>query len=154
MLIFERLPRPSKIDFCGQHGPNMSQLAPQDGPKLGQKWCQNRSGGLMGPHGGAHGGPWTPMGPLQSRYWLDFGSVFGRFLINFVMIFGRCLVATGCILCICSITQHTLLLHVGGGGHQAARPECGQLLLSRLLFGLLLFGSANLFVCCCYQHCL
>ena len=44
-----------------------------------------------------------------------------RFQLVADAIFGRWLVAIGCILCICSITQHTLLLHVGGGGRRQGR---------------------------------
>ena len=54
------------------------QLAPQNGPKLDQNWCQNRSGFFQRPHQA----PWTWMDPLRNQFWSDFGLIWGGFLVD------------------------------------------------------------------------
>ena len=53
-------------------------------PKLGQKWCRNRSRRPMGPHGP----PWSPSEPSLDRFWVDFGLIFYSFLIVFLSLVG------------------------------------------------------------------
>ena len=89
MLLFKRLPGPLKINFNGQHGPNMTPTGPPRWPQVGPKMVPKSVWG-------AHGAPWRPMGPhgappepVLARFWTGFD----RFLMNFVAIFGRYVVA-------------------------------------------------------------
>ena len=72
MVVFEGLQDPLKINFSTNMAATCPQLGPQHAPKLGKKWCRNRSRHLMGPHEGAHGPPWIPKEPSL----IDFGLLF------------------------------------------------------------------------------
>jgi len=82
IIVFESLQDPLKIDFSANMAATCPQLGPQHAPKLGPKWCQNRSWRPMGPHGP----PWSPSEPSLDRIWLDFGTIFDRFWVDFVLI--------------------------------------------------------------------
>ena len=82
IIVFESLQDPLKIDFSANMAATCPQLGPQHAPKLGPKWCQNRSSRPMGPHGP----PWSPSEPSLDRIWLDFGTIFDRFWVDFVLI--------------------------------------------------------------------
>ena len=82
MVVFEGLQDPLKIDFSTNMAATCPQLGPQHAPKLGPKWCRNRSRRPMGPHGP----PWSPSEPSLDRIWLDFGTIFDRFWVDFVLI--------------------------------------------------------------------
>ena len=64
--------------------PTWPDLGPQDGPKLGPKWDQNRTKKGFG----SDVGSWTDFGPILDRFGVDFGTILGRFLIDFGTIFG------------------------------------------------------------------
>ena len=68
MVVFEGLQDPLKIYFSTNMAATCPQLGAQRAPKLGQKWCQNRSRRPMGPHGP----PWSPSEPSLDRFWVDF----------------------------------------------------------------------------------
>ena len=82
IIVFESLQDPLKINFSANMAATCPQLGPQHAPKLGPKWCQNRSWRPMGPHGP----PWSPSEPSLDRIWLDFGTIFDRFWVDFVLI--------------------------------------------------------------------
>ena len=82
IVVFEGLQDPLKIDFSANMAATCPQLGPQHAPKLGPKWCRNRSRRPMGPHGP----PWSPSEPSLDRIWLDFGTIFDRFWVDFVLI--------------------------------------------------------------------
>ena len=77
IVVFEGLRDPLKINFSANMAATCPQLGPQHAPKLGPKWCRNRSRRPMGPHGA----------PLN-QVWIDFGLIFDRFWVDFLLIFG------------------------------------------------------------------
>ena len=74
IAFFGCLLEPQKIDFCANMAATWPDLGPQDGPKLGPKWCQNRSRRLTRPHGA----PMDLYGPSPNRFWIDFGTILDR----------------------------------------------------------------------------
>ena len=70
-VYFEGLQDPLKIDFSTNMAATCPQLGPQHAPKLGPKWCRNRSRRPMGPHGP----PWSPSEPSLDRFWVDFALI-------------------------------------------------------------------------------
>ena len=68
IVVFEGLQDPLKIDFSANMAATCPQLGTQHAPKLGPKWCRNRSRRPMGPHGP----PWSPSEPSSDRFWVDF----------------------------------------------------------------------------------
>ena len=52
LVVFARPPGPPKIDLMANMAPTWPQLGPQDGPKLGLKWRQNRTRNGLGSEGG------------------------------------------------------------------------------------------------------
>ena len=89
IVVFEGLQDPLKIDFSTNMAATCPQLGPQHAPKLGPKWCRNRSRRPMGPHGP----PWSPSEQSLDRFWVDFWSILGWFWVDFLLIFGCCFVA-------------------------------------------------------------
>ena len=91
IVVFEGLQDPLKIDFSANMAATCPQLGPQHAPKLGPKWCRNRSRRPMGPQG-PHGAPlnqvWIDFGLIFDRFWIDFGLMF---FIDFWLIFCRLL---------------------------------------------------------------
>ena len=85
IVVFEGLQDPLKIDFSTNMAATCPQLGPQHAPKLGPKWCRNRSRRPMGPHGP----PWNPSAPSLDRFWIDFDW----FWVDFLLIFGCFFVA-------------------------------------------------------------
>ena len=84
IIVFESLQDPLKINFSANMAATCPQLGPQHAPKLGPKWCQNRSRRPMGPHGA----PMDPHGTPPNRFWIDFGLILGRFWIDFMLMSG------------------------------------------------------------------
>ena len=84
IAVFGCLLEPQKIDFCVNMAATWPDLGPQNGTKLGPKWCQNRSRRPMGPHGA----PMDPHGTPPNRFWIDFGLILGRFWIDLMMMLG------------------------------------------------------------------
>ena len=97
IIVFESLQDPLKINFSANMAATCPQLGPQHAPKLGPKWCQNRSSRPMGPHGP----PWSPSEPSLDRIWLDFGTIFDRFWVDFVLILYYFLLFLSLVGCIC-----------------------------------------------------
>ena len=65
--------------------PTWPQLGPQDGPKLGLKWRQNRTKNDLG----SEGGPRTDFGPILDPFGTDFGPIWDRFGTDFGLILAR-----------------------------------------------------------------
>ena len=93
IIVFESLQDPLKINFSANMAATCPQLGPQHAPKLGPKWCQNRSWRPMG----THGRPWSPSEPSLDRIWLDFGTILGWFCVNSLLFFCCFLSLVGCI---------------------------------------------------------
>ena len=85
IVVFESLQDPLKIDFSANMAATCPQLGPQHAPKLGPKWCRNRSRRPMGPHGP----PWSPSESSLDRFGVDFD----RFWVDFLLILGCFFVA-------------------------------------------------------------
>ena len=85
LVVFARPPGPPKIDLMANMAPTWAQLGPQDVPKLGLKWRQNRTKNGLG----SEGGPWTDFGPILDPFGTDFGSIWNRFGTDFGLIFAR-----------------------------------------------------------------
>ena len=80
IIVFEGLQGPLKSDVSANMAATCPQLGPQHAPKLGPKWCRNRSRRPMGPHGA----------PLH-QVWIDYGLIFDRFWVDFWLFFCRLL---------------------------------------------------------------
>ena len=80
MFVSEWLQERQKLDFLAHMAPTCPQLAPQDGPKLGQKSVQNRSKNGLGSEVGSG----ADLGPILSRFWDDLWSIFGLNLVAFL----------------------------------------------------------------------
>ena len=74
LVVFDRPPGPPKINFLANTAPTWPQLGPQDGPKLGLKWRQNRTKNGIG----SEGGPWTDFGPILDQFGTDFGQILAQ----------------------------------------------------------------------------
>ena len=107
IIVFESLQDPLKIDFSANMAATCPQLGPQHAPKLGPKWCRNRSRRPMGPHGP----PWSPSEPSSDRFWVDFGLIFDRFWVDFGLIF---LLIFGCFFVACWVHMSATICDIFG----------------------------------------
>ena len=88
------MPSKSSKNRCWeQRGPNLARCwPPQDGPKLGPRWGQNRSKTGLGSEVGSR----TDSGPILDRFWDDFGPILGGFWVHVWLIFGSFWLRLGC----------------------------------------------------------
>ena len=73
-----------KIDFLVNMAPTWPDFGPQDGPKLGPKWCQN----LFKNGRGSEVGSGADFGTILDRFWgvflIDFGTMLGLIFVAFL----------------------------------------------------------------------